>query len=345
MGRSITREEDYRPRPSRRGSRPRTKRRPDYAGAVPGVVVSVDRGRFRVVPGTDLATASADAPVLTCVRASHLRKRSIVPGDRVTMTGDTTGADGTLARIVTVAERTTVLRRSSDDTDPTERVVVANADTLVVVTATADPEPSWGFLDRTAVAALDAGIRPLIAVTKTDLRSAAEVHDRFADVDVEIVECGFDEDGTPRVDALLPHLVERQSVLLGHSGVGKSTLINRLVPGADRATGEVSESSGTGRHTSSSTWALPLPQGGWVIDTPGVRSFGLAHVDPDSVVAAFAELAPATANCPRGCTHAAGAIGCALDAWVEDGHAGSSGARRLDSLRRLLGSLSRTAGP
>jgi ribosome biogenesis GTPase len=105
------------------------------------------------------------------------------------MTGDTSGDDGTLARIVTVAERTTVLRRSSDDTDPTERVVVANADTLVVVTATADPEPSWGFLDRTAVAAFDAGIRPLIAVTKTDLRSAAEVRDRFADVDVAIVVC------------------------------------------------------------------------------------------------------------------------------------------------------------
>ena len=324
MGRVITREEDYRPRPGRRGSRPRTKRRPDYADASPGVVVSVDRGRFRVVPGTNLATASAEAPLITCVRASHLRKRSIVPGDRVTMTGDTSGDDGTLARIVTVAERTTVLRRSSDDTDPTERVVVANADTLVVVTATADPEPSWGFLDRTAVAAFDAGIRPLIAVTKTDLRSAAEVRDRFADVDVLIVECGFDEDGVPRIDALLPHLVDRQSVLLGHSGVGKSTLINRLVPGADRATGEVSGATGTGRHTSSSTWALPLAQGGWVMDTPGVRSFGLAHVDPDSVVASFEELAPATAQCPRGCTHAVDAVGCALDAWVADGHAGAS---------------------
>lgn len=339
MGRVITREEDYRPRPSRRGSRPRTKRRPDYADASPGVVVSVDRGRFRVVPGTDLATASAGASLITCVRASHLRKRSIVPGDRVAMTGDTSGDDGTLARIVTVAERTTVLRRSSDDTDPTERVVVANADTLVVVTATADPEPSWGFLDRTAVAAFDAGIRPLIAVTKTDLRSAAQVRDRFADVDVLIVECGFDEDGVPRIDALLPHLIDRQSVLLGHSGVGKSTLINRLVPGADRATGEVSGATGTGRHTSSSTWALPLAQGGWVMDTPGVRSFGLAHVDPDSVVASFAELAPATAQCPRGCTHAADAVGCALDAWVADGHAGASGVRRLDSLRRLLGNL------
>lgn len=336
---SHLREEDFRARPSRRGTRPRTKRRPDYADAEPGVVVSVDRGRYRVVPGTDLASASADAPVVTCVRAAHLRRRPIVPGDRVRMTGDTSGSDGTLARIVTVSERETVLRRSSDDTDPTERIVVANADTLVVVTATTDPEPSWSFLDRTAVAAFDAGIHPLIAVTKTDLRPATEVRERFADVDVTIVECGFDPVGAPRVDALLPHLVQRQSVLLGHSGVGKSTLINRLVPGAGRATAAVSESSGTGRHTSSSTWALPLPQGGWVIDTPGVRSFGLAHVDPDSIVASFAELAPATADCPRGCTHARDAAGCALDTWVEDGHAGASGARRLDSLRRLLANL------
>lgn len=339
MGRRITSEEDYRPRPSKRGSRPRTKQRPDYSDAVRGVVVSVDRGRYRVIAGENLASASADAPIVTCVRAAHLRKRPIVPGDRVRMTGDASGDDGTLARIVMIEERTTVLRRSSDDTDPTERVVVANADTLVVVTATTDPDPSWGFLDRTIVAAFDTGIRPLIAVTKTDLRPATDVHERFADVDVEIVECGFDAEGLPRTDNILPHLTDRQSVLLGHSGVGKSTLINRLVPGAGRAIGAVNENTGSGRHTSSSTWALPLPQGGWVVDTPGVRSFGLAHVDPDSIVSAYAELTQATADCPRGCTHAEDAVGCALDEWVASGAAGASGARRLQSLRRLLGNL------
>lgn len=339
MGRVITSDEEYRPRPSRRGSRPRTKQRPDYADAVRGVIVSVDRGRYRVIAGTDLASASAEAPVVTCVRAAHLRRRAIVPGDRISMVGDTSGDDGSLARIVAVEERTTVLRRSSDDTDPTERVVVANADTLVAVTATADPDPSWGFLDRTIVAAFDAGIRPLLAVTKTDLAPADQIRERFADVDVEIVECGFDEAGLPRTDALLPHLADRQSVLLGHSGVGKSTLINRLVPGADRATGSVNENTGSGRHTSSSTWALPLPQGGWVVDTPGVRSFGLAHIDPDAVVSAYEELTPATADCPRGCTHAEGAAGCALDAWVASGAAGPAGTRRLRSLRRLLGNL------
>ena len=297
-------------------------------------------GRYRVIAGTDLASASAEAPVVTCVRAAHLRRRAIVPGDRVSMVGDTSGDDGSSARIVAVDARTTVLRRSSDDTDPTERVVVANADTLVAVTATADPEPSWGFLDRTIVGGVRRGDPPAAGRDQDGSgpgrwRSVT----RFADVDVEIVECGFDEAGLPRTDALLPHLADRQSVLLGHSGVGKSTLINRLVPGADRATGSVNENTGSGRHTSSSTWALPLPQGGWVVDTPGVRSFGLAHIDPDAVVSAYEELTPATADCPRGCTHAEGAVGCALDAWVASGAAGPAGTRRLRSLRRLLGNL------
>ncbi|GAA2088429.1 MULTISPECIES: ribosome small subunit-dependent GTPase A [Brevibacterium] len=339
MARIIRSAEEYRPRPSKRGSRPRTKRRPDHADAVPGVVVSVDRGRLRVVLGPSFAQADPEAVIVSCVRAAQVRRRSIVPGDRVRVVGDVSGDEGTLARIVGREERRTVLRRSADDTDPTERVVVANADTLVLVTAAADPEPSWGFLDRALVAAIDAGIRPVIAVTKTDLASAGAVREHFADVGAQVVECGYGEAGRPRVTALLPELAGREAVLLGQSGVGKSTLINELVPGADRATGEVNAVTGSGRHTSSSAWALPLPGGGWVIDTPGIRSFGLAHVVPDSVVAAFEELAPATADCPRGCTHAAGAPGCALDAWVESGRAGPAGARRLASLRRLLGSL------
>ncbi|WP_029088870.1 ribosome small subunit-dependent GTPase A [Brevibacterium album] len=339
MGRVISSAEEYRPRPSKRGSRPRTKRRPEHEDALAGVVVSVDRGRLRVVPGRTLAEADPEAALLTCVRASGVRRRSIVPGDRVRVVGDTSGTEGTLARIVSVEERATLLRRSADDTDPTERVVVANADTLVLVTAAIDPAPSWGFLDRALVAALDAGIRPVIAVTKTDLAPAAEVRAHFSDIAAVVVECGYGSSGLPRTSALLPEIAGRETVLLGQSGVGKSTLINELVPGAGRATGAVNEVTGAGRHTSSSAWALPLPSGGWVIDTPGIRSFGLAHVVPDAVVAAFEELAPATADCPRGCTHLADAPGCALDAWVAAGHAGAAGQRRLASLRRLLANL------
>ncbi|GAA2002444.1 ribosome small subunit-dependent GTPase A [Brevibacterium samyangense] len=333
-------EDDYRPRANKKGSRPRTKDRPSFEDSREGMVVQVDRGRYRVVMGEELGSAVAgDLPIVTCVRASALRRRAIVPGDRVLVVGDTSGAEGTLARIVGIVPRATVLRRSADDTDPTERVIVANADQLVVVTATADPEPSWGLIDRALTAAFDAGVTPLLAVTKLDIAGIDAITERFEGTGVEIVPCGFDATGAPRVAPLEARLTGAMSVLLGHSGVGKSTLMNALVPHADRATGAVNDVTGRGRHTSSSAICLPLPDGGWVIDTPGVRSFGLAHVAVENVVSAFEDLVPATADCPKGCTHLADSPGCALDAWVVAGRAGDAGPARLASLRRLLGNL------
>ncbi|MFB9777207.1 ribosome small subunit-dependent GTPase A [Brevibacterium otitidis] len=336
-------EDDYRPRPNRRGSRPRTKERPDYSDAPTAMVTAVDRGRYRVVLHGADGSAPVGGPVVTCVRSSRLRRRSIVPGDRVRVVGDTSGAEGTMARIVEILPRKTLLRRSADDTDPTERVLVANADQLVIVTAAADPEPSWGLIDRALVAAFDAGMDPLIAVTKLDLAPIDAICDYYADADVTVVPCGFDTAGRPQVAQLLPQLTGRLSVLVGHSGVGKSTLMNEIIPEADRATGDVNAVTGRGRHTSSSALCLPLPSSGWLIDTPGVRSFGLAHVDTDSVLSAFDELVEATADCPRGCTHMADAPDCALDAWVAAGRAGEAGAQRLASLRRLLSGLQQPA--
>jgi ribosome biogenesis GTPase len=143
------------------------------------------------------------------------------------------------------------------------------------------------------------------------------------------------------LDDVRARLSGRTSVLVGHSGVGKSTLVNALVPEAARATGLVNDVTGRGRHTSSSAVALRLPdRDGWVIDTPGVRSFGLAHVDPGSIVGAFPELADVVRErCPRGCTHLADAPDCALDEWVAEGGGTdevAARAARLDSLRRLL---------
>ena len=125
-------------------------------------------------------------------------------------------------------------------------------------------------------------------------------------------------------DRGLEHLRERLrgrvSVLVGHSGVGKSTLVNALMPGAARAIGEVNIVTGRGRHTSTSAVVLPLPHDkGWIIDTPGIRSFGLAHVDPGRIFQAFADLAAGTEQCPRSCSH--DEPECALDAWVAAGHA------------------------
>src|SRR4029078_11454192 len=138
-------------------------------------------------------------------------------------------------------------------------------------------------------------------------------------------------------------LVGQVSVFIGHSGVGKSTLVNALVPEARRATGVVNDVTGRGRHTSSSAVSLQLREGkGWVVATPGVRSFGLAHVDLTRIIQHFPDLEPGTEQCPRGCTH--DEEECGLDAWVWSGRAGAAGQSRLDSLRRLLRARSPQSG-
>jgi ribosome biogenesis GTPase len=118
--------------------------------------------------------------------------------------------------------------------------------------------------------------------------------------------------------------------------VGKSTLVNTLIPAAERAVGTVSPVTGRGRHTSSSAVAFRLPGGGWLIDTPGLRGFGLGHISADRVIEAFPDLAAGVAACPRGCTHLED--GCGLDEWVAEHDSSGALAARLDSLRRLLAS-------
>ena len=325
-------ESDVRIRPSRRGSRPRTKDRPAHSDAIDGFVIAVDRGRYTVLVGE--SRKGHDERVVTAMRARELGRKGIVVGDRVGLVGDTGGGPDALARIVRVHPRATLLRRTADDTDPVERVIVANADQLVIVTALANPEPRPRMVDRCLVAAYDAGMEPLLVLTKADLASPSDFLANYAPLGVRhLVTTRADfADG---LDPLREALSGRISVLVGHSGVGKSTLVNALVPQADRATGIVNDVTGRGRHTSTSAVALELPEpGGWVIDTPGVRSFGLAHVDPERIIVHFPDLEAGTDECPRGCTH--DEPDCGLDAFVADGGAGPSGVSRLESLRRLL---------
>lgn len=315
-----------------RGSRPRTKERPLHANAVPAQVVSVDRGRYGCLLGS-FAEPVDDALVIA-MKARELGRSGVLVGDRVDLVGDVTGAAGSLARIVRVQPRTSMLRRSADDTDPVERGIVANADQLAVVTALADPEPRPRLVDRTLVAAYDAGIDPLLVLTKADLKSPEEFTRGYDALEVPWLVTSRAAGGIEGLEAVREHLADHVTVFIGHSGVGKSTLVNALVPGADRAIGRVNDVTGRGRHTSTSAVALRLPGGGWVIDTPGVRSFGLAHVSPDRILQAFPELAAGTAECPRGCSH--DEPECGLDAWAAAGHAGPRGVERLDSFRRLL---------
>lgn len=266
------------------------------------------------------------------MRARELGRRGVVVGDRVQIVGDTSGQAGSLARIVRIDERSSTLMRTADDVDDVvegrqERVVVANADQLVIVSALADPPPRSGFIDRCLVAAYDADIEPLLCLTKADLSGPTELLRYYADLDLPHVLCRPDEP----LDSLLARLTGRLSVLIGHSGVGKSTLVNRLVPDADRAVGVVN-AIGKGRHTSTSVVALRLP-GGWIVDTPGIRSFGLAHVTEDSLLHGFPDLVEASTKCPSNCDHTGASSGCGLDQLVA---AGGADPRRLASYRRLL---------
>lgn len=265
------------------------------------------------------------------MKARELGRGGVVVGDRVRLTGDVSGLPGTLARVVQVQPRASVLRRSADDDDPVERVIVANADQLVIVSSLANPRPRPRLIDRFLVAAYDAGIEPLLCLTKADLAAPDDLIATYQPLGISFVVTARPFGDS--LDELLGLLAGRISVLVGHSGVGKSTLVNALLPAAARAVGEVSPVTGRGRHTSSSVVALALPGGGWIIDTPGLRSFGLAHIAPDSVVSAFPEFAEALAECEPGCSHIE--PGCALDEWVAS-HGGGPAAARLDSLRRLL---------
>ncbi|QDY78939.1 ribosome small subunit-dependent GTPase A [Streptomyces qinzhouensis] len=327
-------EDDIRVRPNRKGNRPRTNIRPKHEDASEGMVLTVDRGRL---------TCLVEDRIVLAMKARELGRKAAVVGDRVALVGDLSGAKDTLARIVRISPRTSVLRRTADDDDPYERVVVANADQLAIVTALADPEPRPRLIDRCLVAAYDGGLTPLLVLTKSDLAPADELLEMYGALGVPHIVTTRDEfvDGRA-ADRVLEYLTGRTTAFVGHSGVGKTTLVNALVPeNRRRSTGLVNAVTGRGRHTTTSALALPLTgdSGGWVIDTPGVRSFGLHHVDPARVILAFPDLEPGTENCPRACSH--DEPDCALDDWVAQGHADPA---RLYSLRRLLATRERHEG-
>ncbi|MFF4112719.1 ribosome small subunit-dependent GTPase A [Streptomyces sp. NPDC001714] len=328
-----TDEDDIRARPNRKGNRPRTNIRPKHEDAAEGMVLTVDRGRL---------TCLVEDRTILAMKARELGRKAAVVGDRVALVGDLSGKKDTLARIVRIEGRSSVLRRTADDDDPFERVVVANADQLAIVTALADPEPRPRLIDRCLVAAYDGGLTPLLVMTKSDLAPPDKLLELYGDLEIPYVVTSREELAAGEaVRRVQDHLDGKITAFVGHSGVGKTTLVNALVA-ADRrrTTGHVNAVTGRGRHTTTSALALPLPDDkGWVVDTPGVRSFGLAHIDPSRVIHAFPDLEPGTANCPRACSH--DEPDCALDEWVAEGHADPA---RLYSLRRLLATRDRKEG-
>ena len=314
-------EDDVRVRPGP-GSRPRTRQRPSHEHAATGTVVTFDRGRF---------TCLVDGSEVVAMRGAEVRRTPVLVGDRVRIVGDVSGRPDTLARIVRIEPRTSLLRRTADDTDTIERPIVANADQVGIVVALANPPPRQRLVDRCLVAAFDAGLDALLVLTKADLASPDDLLARYEPLGVRAVTVARGGSLDPVRDALR----DRDTVLVGHSGVGKSTLVNALVPSATRRTAAVT-GVGKGRHTSVTAIALELPFGGWIVDTPGIRSFGLAHVTPASVLRAFPDLAPGAAECLPHCDHSETAEHCGVAERVAEGHASSA---RLASYRRLVSSL------
>lgn len=321
-------ESDFRARPNPKGNKPRTKNRPDHKNAIIGFVIGVDLGRYRVL--------LSDDRVINATLAKELRKDGVAVGDNVALAGDTSDTVGALARIVRIEPRATLLRRSADDSDQFERVIVANATQMLIVVAAANPEPRPRLIDRYLAAAFDAGLHPILCITKTDLADPSEFLKNFEGLDLEVIQTSIE---SPKLEELRKALAGEITVTVGHSGVGKSTLVNQLVPEAARATGHVNQVTGRGRHTSTSAKAIAI-EDGFIIDTPGVRSFGLGHVQLANLIKSFKDLYAVIEHCPRDCSHLADAPDCALDDAVNEGTIAAS---RVESLRRLMTSLKTNA--
>lgn len=322
-------EDDFRSRPGKHKSRPRSKDRPKFEHSVTGLVITVDRGRFTV------HLSDADEIDIYAIKSRELGRKGVVVGDRVEMVGIDTNNPENMARIVKVNERRNSLQKSADDSESSERALVANIDIVAIVVATADPEPNPRLIDRTIIASRLANAQPIIIATKTDIESSKKLSDMYQSLDIPV----FSINKSASLAELLDVIEGKTTVLIGPSGVGKSTLVNRLVPDAQRRTGEVNDVTGQGKHTSTSAFALRVNESTWIIDTPGIRSFGLAHATADEILAGFPDLVEATTRCKKGCSHQD--TSCAIETMAFENPALLP---RLDSFRRLLVSLESSEG-
>ena len=316
-------EDDIRQRPGKHKSRPRTKDRPIHKNSTSGIVITVDRGRFTVY-------LNKSNTYIYAIKARDLGRKGVVVGDSVELVGVDEKNPENMARIIKVNDRKNTLSKSSDDIDSNEKILVSNVDNVAIVTSTTNPEPNTRLIDRTIIASKLAGAKPFIVATKTDLKNESELTKFYEPLNIQVIPTNK----TSNLNNLNIELADKTTVFVGPSGVGKSSLVNRLIPEANRRTGNVNEVTGRGKHTSTSAYALLLNDSTWIIDTPGIRTFGLAHVEIDQILAGFPELLEFSLKCQKNCNHLDS--NCEIEKSCAENQVLLT---RLDSLRRLLLSL------
>lgn len=268
------------------------------------------------------------------VLRAYLRQNlgSCVAGDRVSFRR---GSD--IAVIESISERSSELNRPTRHSGI--KTIVANIDQIMIVVAPY-PEYSAIILDRYLVACELAKVTPHIIFNKMDLVSAeqeaffAQQINLYRTIGYQVfpISCQTQTG----ISELTEQFLGQESILVGQSGVGKSSLINTLLPDADMAVGEVSENSRLGTHTTTASRLFFLPQNGHIIDSPGVREFGLSHIDADTVINGFRDLLPYSGQCKfRNCRHI-NETGCAVLAAAKEALIDP---QRLTSFHSILRSI------
>lgn len=316
------------------------------AGAIEARVISLHRGHFRAFADGQVYFVHLAKRMLIRERKYHT---PVAVGDAVIVVPlpVLTANAEPRAQLVHVMERTTVLsrpaarhrKRRKGAAEDVEQLMVANVDLAVIVYPGKDELRSH-LIDRLLIAAERGGLAHLVVFNKADLMG-----ERRSEFEAALAE--YAELGTPGlitsavtgegVAQLRDHIHNRISVFVGHSGVGKSSLLNAIQPGLHLRIGELNRKTGRGTHTTTAVQLLPLTIGGYVVDTPGIREFGLHDLSPDDVFKYYAEIAEAADRCRfRNCTHTGREPGCAVSEAVE---AGTVSRSRYRSFLALFASL------
>lgn len=281
--------------------------------------------------GSQVDVESSDGELHRCRLRANLG--SIVTGDRVIWRPaiDQGGV------IVAVTERDSELSRP--DARGNLRPVAANIDLIFLVIA-AEPRTPFGLIDRYLVAAENIGIRPAILMNKADLKSAdaiawtQEIQNIYSAIGYSIIATSTQSE--TGLDELKTAMRGHTSIFVGQSGVGKTSLVNQLLPQVGARVGPLSESTGKGMHTTTTAQLFHLPGGGNIIDSPGIREFGLGHVDQQQLMDGFIEFHPFLGRCKfRDCKHLHEPR-CAIQQAVEDG---AISERRFNSFHQISETL------